>query len=205
MIKNIIFDMGRVLICFDIDCFIKRIGIENKSDIEILKREIYQSLEWSMMDRGTLTEQEAYQIMVERLPEHLKQYTKALISGWHEKLIPIPGAEELVRELQANGYKLYLLSNASLSQKDYWNNIPGSECFDGTVISSDIHLVKPQPEIFKYILNKYNLKAQECVFIDDSTLNVEGAVYSSLHGIVFHNDFKEVREKLIALGVNVSK
>ena len=204
MIKNIIFDMGQVLIKFDPDYFIARAGITDKNDIEILKREIYKSLEWSMMDRGTLSDEEASKIMEDRVPTHLKQYVSKLTCQWDRPIVPIPGAEELIRELKANNYCIYLLSNASLNQKKYWNDIPGSDCFDGTVVSSYIHLVKPQLEIYKHVLDKYNLKAEECVFIDDSTLNVEGAVYSGLKGIVFHGDYKEIREKLVSLGVNIS-
>ena len=205
MIKNIIFDMGKVLIQFDPYYFIRRIGITNENDTEILMREIYKSVEWSMMDRGTLTDQEACEIMIKRIPEHLRQYAPKLIYEWDRPIVSIDGAEELIRELKTNGYNLYLLSNASVHQKDFWPNIPGSECFSGTVVSSYIGLVKPQPEIYKHILDKYKLKGEESVFIDDSTLNVEGAIYSGINGIVFHNDYKEVREKLIVLGVNVSK
>lgn len=205
MIKNIIFDMGKVLIGFDPDYYINQTKITNKNDKDLLKKEIYLSLEWSMMDRGTLSEEEASQKMMDRLPQHLKQYTKTLVSGWYRELMPIPGAEELIRELKTNGYKIFLLSNASLSQKDYWINVPANECFDGVVVSSYIHLVKPQPEIYNYLLDKYNLIAEECVFIDDASFNVEGAVYTGINGLVFHNDYKEIRSKLIDLGVNISK
>lgn len=205
MIKNIIFDMGKVLIDFDPLTFIKREGISDKNDIEIILREIYKSVEWSMMDRGSLTEEEASKIMEKRVPDHLKAYVKKLTYNWDRPIIPIVGAKDLVKELKENGYNLYLLSNAGYKQKEYWPRVPGSEYFDGTVISSYIKLVKPELEIYRYTLDKFNLKKEECVFIDDSTLNVEGAIYLGLKGIVFHGDFNEVREKLIELGVNVKK
>ena len=204
MIKNIVFDMGQVLIKFDPEYFIKRVGVIDPEDTRILMREIYQSVEWAMMDRGTLSDEEACKIMIKRVPDHLKQYVPKLTYEWDRPLMPVEGAEQLIRELKANGYNMYLLSNASLNQKKYWNDIPGSDCFSGTVVSSYVKLVKPQPEIFKYVLNKFGLVADECVFIDDATFNVEGAIYSGLHGIVFHGDYKEVREKLVALGVNVT-
>lgn len=205
MIKNIIFDMGQVLIKFDPELFINRVGIHDENDINILIREVYKSLEWSLMDRGTLTDQQASEIMEKRIPEHLRPYVSKLTYEWDRPIIPVSGAEELVKELKSNGYNIYLLSNASVNQKNYWPNVPGSQYFDGTVVSSYIHLVKPQPEIYKYTLDKFNLKADESVFIDDSTLNVEGAVYCGLHGIVFHGDYKEIRTKLIELGVNINK
>lgn len=205
MIKNIIFDMGQVLVKFDTDVFIKRVGIEDPKDKEIIMREVYKSVEWSMMDRGTLTDEEAAKIMEERVPTHLKDKVRLLTCEWDRPIIPIEGMKELVKELKDNGYNIYLLSNASYNQKNYWPNVPGNECFDGTVVSAYVKLVKPQPEIFKYTLDKFGLKAEESLFIDDATLNVEGAIYTGLKGIVFHGDVIELREKLASMGVKISK
>lgn len=205
MIKNIIFDMGQVLVKFDTDVFIKRVGIEDPKDKEIIMREVYKSVEWSMMDRGTLTDEEAAKIMEERVPTHLKDKVRLLTCEWDRPIIPIEGMKELVKELKDNGYNIYLLSNASYNQKNYWPNVPGNEYFDGTVVSAYVKLVKPQPEIFKYTLDKFGLKAEESLFIDDATLNVEGAIYTGLKGIVFHGDVIELREKLASMGVKISK
>lgn len=205
MIKNIIFDMGQVLVKFDTDIFISRVGIDDPIDKETIMREVYKSVEWSMMDRGTLTDEEACKIMEERVPNHLKDKIRLLTCEWDRPIMPIEGMKELIKELKNNNYKIYLLSNASLNQKNYWPSIPGSEYFDGTVVSAYVKLVKPQPEIYRYTLDKFNLKAEESVFIDDATLNVEGAIYSGLKGIVFHGDIIELREKLSTLGVKMSK
>ena len=205
MIKNIIFDMGQVLVKFDTDVFIKRVGIEDPKDKEIIMREVYKSVEWSMMDRGTLTDEEAAKIMEERVPTHLKDKVRLLTCEWDRPIIPIEGMKELVKELKDNGYNIYLLSNASYNQKNYWPNVPGNEYFDGTVVSAYVKLVKPQPEIFKYTLDKFGLKAEESLFIDDATLNVEGAIFTGLKGIVFHGDVIELREKLASMGVKISK
>jgi len=204
MIKNIIFDMGQVLIKFDPDFFIERIGINDVEDKEVLRREVYKSIEWSMMDRGSITPEEASAVMEKRVPEHLKSYIKLLTCDWQRPIVPIQGAESLLRELKRNNYKLYLLSNAANNHSNYWNNIPGNDCFDGTLFSCDYHLVKPQPEIFKLLCNKFDLKPEECVFIDDTTINCEGAVYSGINAIVYHGDYDEVRKKLKEFGVNIN-
>lgn len=205
MIKNIVFDMGNVLILFDPDFFIKRIGIEDKKSVEILKREIYGSIEWSMTDRGTLTEKQACEIIEKRVPDYLKDSVAKLTSEWHRPIVPILGAKELIKELKENGYSIYLLSNASLNLVNYWHDIPGSEYFDGEIISSYVKYLKPQMEIYQCLIDKYGLKKEECVFIDDSALNAEGAVNFGMLGIVFHNDYNEVRRKLIEYGVNVKE
>lgn len=204
MIKNIVFDMGNVLIYFDRQRFLDNVGVTDPEDRKTLLREIYLSLEWSMMDRGTLTDAQASAIFAERLPEHLKKYAPLLTEKWDRPVFPIAGMEAVVRELKANGYGIYLLSNASYHQHDYWGDVPASELFDGTLISADVHLVKPQPEIYLLFCSTFGLRPEECVFIDDSTPNVEGAVYSGLSGIVFHDDAEELRRKLRDLGVLIT-
>ena len=204
MIKNIIFDMGNVLIHFDRGAFLDAIGVEGE-DRELLLREVYLSLEWAMMDRGTLTESEAAKLMCSHVPERLHEKVHALVDRWDRPILPVAGMEELVRELKENGYNLYLLSNASYRQHEYWPRIPGSEYFTDTLISADHKLIKPQPDIYLLTLFKFALKADECVFIDDATANVESATYCGLRGIVFHNDVAELRRKLRAMGVSCTE
>ena len=201
MIRNIIFDMGNVLIYFDRNIFLDRVGLENPEDRELLNREVYLSLEWSRMDRGSLTDEEAAEIIARRVPEHLRETVHRLVNEWERPILPIAGMEELVRELKRNGYGIYLLSNASYRQHLYWPEIPASDLFDGTLISADVHLVKPQPEIYELLCNRFSLKKEECVFIDDSTPNAEGAFYTGISAIVFHNDVGELRRKLREIGV----
>lgn len=201
MIRNIIFDMGNVLIYFDRNIFLDRVGLENPEDRELLNREVYLSLEWSRMDRGSLTDEEAAEIIARRVPEHLRETVHRLVNEWERPILPIDGMEELVRELKRNGYGIYLLSNASCRQHHYWPEIPASDLFDGTLISADVHLVKPQPEIYELLCNRFSLKKEECVFIDDSTPNAEGAFYTGIPAIVFHNDVGELRRKLQEIGV----
>lgn len=201
MIKNIIFDMGNVLIKFDKKCFLEAVNV-SPEDNALLEREVYVSVEWAMMDRGTLTEKEAAERMCARLPERLHEKVHQLVDEWDRPILPMSGMAELAGELKAKGYRLFLLSNASYRQHEYWPEIPGSEYFEDTLISADVKLVKPQPEIYLMALHKFNAKPQESVFIDDATNNVEGAVYCGMEGIVFHGDTDELKKKLNAIGVD---
>lgn len=203
MIRNIIFDMGNVLLYFDREAFLDRVGVTDPKDREILLREVYVSLEWAQMDRGSLTDAEAGEIMMQRVPDHLKDKVYQLVCEWDRPILPVPGMAELVQELKENGYHIYLLSNASYHQHDYWPQIPGHEYFEGTVISADEKLVKPQPEIYALTCARFGLKPEENLFIDDALGNIEGAVFSGWQGIVFHNDVAELRQKLADLGIRV--
>ncbi len=202
MIKNIVFDMGGVLIRFDRRYFIEHNGVAPE-DAPILMHEVFLSLEWAQLDRGTLTDEQAAEIICARIPAHLHDAARKLVTFWDRPIMPIEGMYELVEELKGKGYGIYLLSNASLRQPEYWPRVPASRFFDGTLISAQEGLVKPQPEIYRRLCERFDLKAGECFFIDDLPINVEGAVYSGLSGAVFHGDAAEMRRKLRAAGVNV--
>lgn len=203
MIRNVIFDMGNVLIRFDRDYFLDRAGVAGE-DKNTLLREVYLSVEWAMMDRGSLTEKLAAERMCARLPERLHESVHLLVDRWERPILPIPGMAELVRELKDKGYGIYLLSNASYRQHEYWPDIPCSDLFDGTVISADIKLVKPQPEIYLYTLNHFGLKSDECVFIDDTPINAEASEYCGMPAIVFHGDCRRLRRELREMGVDIN-
>ena len=194
MIKNIIFDMGRVLIEFDPDEFIRREGITDSAEAALLKERIFYSPLWRDMDRGLLDEDEMYEEIKEDLPQKLQATGERLIKKWHEPIIPVNGMAEFVRECRENGYGIYLLSNASVMQKTYWPRIPGSEYFDGGVVSAYEKVIKPDFRIYEILLNRYHLKAEECLFIDDVEENVAAAEEIGIHGYVFRNDLPELRE-----------
>ncbi len=202
MIKNIVFDMGNVIIRFDPELFMVRLGLAEE-DRKLLKRELFVSLEWSRMDRGSLTDEEAAEIVCRRVPERLHDAVRRLVGMWDRPILPVAGMYELVEELRGMGYGIYLLSNASFRQHDYWPRVPASKFFDGTLISADVKLVKPQPEIYRLLCDKFSLLPEECVFIDDSTSNAEGAYFCGINALVFHGDAHEMRLKLNELGVKV--
>ncbi len=203
MIRNIVFDMGNVLLKFDPERFMTREGIEEPADRLLLRREMFLSLEWAQMDLGVLTEDTAAPRILSRLPEHLRPAADRLLRSWAFPREQIPGMEDLVRRLKEAGYGIYLLSNASVLQHEYWPRMPVSRYFDGSLISCDVGMVKPVPEIYRLLTEKYGLKGEECVFIDDASLNVAGAVSCGWKGIVFHGDAEETERKLREMGVEI--
>ena len=200
MIRNILFDMGDVLIHFDRDVFLDRYDLAG-ADRTLLLREVYLSVEWSMLDRGSLVEEDMVRIVCGRIPERLHETARGLIMDWEKPLLPVEGMQELAEELKERGYRLLLLSNAGPRHHEYWPAIPVSVCFEDILISADLHLVKPQPEIYREAIRRFGIVPEETVFIDDNTLNIEGALNEGLHGIVFHQDAEELRRKLRELGV----
>lgn len=201
-IRNILFDMGQVLIRFDRKVFLDNLDVTEEDKL-LLLREVFLSVEWVQMDRGTQTEATALERMCKRLPPRLHAAAEELVLRWDEPMLPVEGMYELVEELKGKGYGIYLLSNASFRQHEYWPRIPASVFFDGKLISADHHVIKPQPEIYRLILEKFRLKPEECFFIDDVPANIEGALQCGIPGAVFHGDVKLLRQALIAAGIQV--
>lgn len=199
MIDTIVFDMGGVLIDFSAQLFTERLQVSGE-DRALLERHVLRTTDWVRLDRGTITEAEALVHACAGLPRHLHTAADYIINHWNEPIVPIEGTAEVVRQLKARGYALYLLSNAGVRQHSYWNDIPGSECFSGTVISADLHLLKPEAAIYQALFDKFDLTAASCLFVDDFPPNIEAAENAGMQGIVFH-DAGQLREELKARGI----
>ncbi|MCR5732301.1 MAG: HAD family phosphatase [Sphaerochaetaceae bacterium] len=194
MIKNVVFDMGKVLLNFDPDHFILREGVDDSSEREHLRNIIFNRPEWCFLDWGDMDE-EGYleECVLPDLEEKYHSLARKLVKHWDEPIIPIEGMAEVVRWCRSKGLNIYLLSNASSRLHEYFPRVPGSECFLGKVVSADVHLVKPQPEIYQYLLKKFSLKAKECIFIDDNMLNITASLKEGFHGFFFRGDVKALR------------
>ena len=205
MIKNILFDMGNVLIRFEPATFIRRLGIADPADEGLLMRQVYRSIEWVQLDRGVLTEPEALAKIKARLPERLGEAAEKLVSFWDRPLLAVEGMEELCAELAGAGYELYLLTNAGPRHREYWPRFPVSRFFpeDRICRSADWQLLKPEREFYEKALAMFSLKREECLFIDDSPNNAEGADRCGIHALVFHGDAGLLRQDLRETGVRI--
>ncbi len=193
MIRNIIFDMGNVLLRFDPE-FVLSTYLDNESDRDLIRRELYDHPDWMLADQGILTEYERYEHILPRIPQHLQEGYKNCALHWHICLSEIPGAKAFLAEMKQNGYKLYVLSNADDSFHSYFPEKYDVALFDGIIVSSDIRMIKPDRCIYEYFLREHGLAADECLFIDDRPENIEGAGEVGIRGHVFTGDFETVRQ-----------
>ena len=201
MIDTVVFDMGQVLIRWNADMFLDRYDLTEEERAQ-LKRDLFSTIEWVRLDRGSITERDALKIICDRLPEHLHQVAEEIVCRWWvPPLTPMEGMEELIRELDRKGYGIYVLSNAGLPLRQYWPRLPGADCFRGVLVSAEEKLLKPQKEIYETLLARYGLEADKCVFIDDLPANCEGAENAGMHGCIFRGDVKLLRASLRSMGI----
>ena len=203
MIRNIVFDMGNVLIRFDPSLFIEREGITDPEDRRLILDELFNSVEWAQMDRGILEEKTAEPFILERFPERLHPTVSNLLHRWAIPGDEFTGMRELVADLKNAGYGLFLLSNASTAQHRYWPLFPVSRYFDGKLVSCDVKVVKPMREIYQIFTDRFLLDPEECLFIDDAPANVAAAITCGWNGIVFHQDAAQLRRKMRQFGIRI--
>lgn len=198
MIKNIVFDMGKVLVDYD-DMISCNHFAKSEEEALAIHRELFRSPEWIDMDRGTMTEEEAMVRIKKRLnnPEW-NEAAQQCMDHWHEyNLHGKLGMAEVVADMKHRGYGIYLLSNASTRLRRYQHTLPGFQYFDGTIVSAEEKLLKPEPEIYHRLFDRYNLKPEECFFIDDLEVNIQGAAACGMRGYCFADGSVEKLKKVL--------
>lgn len=200
MFKNIIFDIGNVLLEFNPKEYLKSKIEEDK--VEDVLKEIFQSEEWIMLDRGTILEEEAIKVITSRSNGN-EELIKLAFENWYDILNPIEKTIEILRSLKKAGYKVYYLSNFHLmafehvtSKYDFFNE------FDGGVVSYKEKLVKPEVEIYNKIIEKYSLNSNETIFIDDMEVNINKAKEVGVKTILFKSP-EELLVDLLEHGVEL--
>ena len=200
MIKNIIFDIGNVLLDFNPKVYVKSKITEEK--VEEIYKCIFQSDEWPMLDRGTISEEEAKINIINRNIEN-EELINLVFENWYDILIPIKSSVEVLKQLKQNGYKVYYLSNFHLAAFEYVvKKHDFFEIFDGGVVSYKENLLKPEKEIYEKIVDRYHLEPSQTVFIDDMKENVKAAMKSGLKGILLNNPEK-LKAELEEFNVNI--
>ncbi len=199
MVKNVVFDIGGVLADFKIKEFLAAKGFDGPMIKRILKASVLSPY-WEQFERGELTEEETLQKFAGSDPEIEEDLRKAFTSI--EGMLTIRDyAIPLVKELKAQGMKVYYLSNYSKKAYDECgSSLAFMPYMDGGLVSFRIGKTKPDPEMYRLFLAKFGLAAEECVFVDDTPENVGAAEALGFQGIVFVSP-EDLESKLKDLGV----
>lgn len=194
MLKNIVFDLGGVVVAHNEESFAEKLG-EFFSFVFGSDMRCVPSF-WVDYDLGVRTIDETAASVAEYRKcsvEEAKQNMLYAISLQEE----VEPTVQLIKELKEQGYKLYVLSNMSKEYIEFLRKLPVFDYFDDQVVSCEINLGKPDKRVYEYLLSHCNLDAAETIFIDDRYDNVEAA--AELGITPFHFDRRNPKEACEAL------
>jgi len=184
MIKNIVFDIGKVLISFDWQPYITGL-FDDEATVEAIRNAIWKSGLWTEMDRGILSDEELLNKMQAIEPDYADEIALAFEQSGDccgKKAYAIPW----IKDLKSCGYNVYFLSNYSQHiMQRAWYVLDFLPYMDGGVFSCAEHCVKPEPEIYKRLLDKYELEPHESVFLDDKPENIAAAHELGFETVLF--------------------
>lgn len=184
MIRNIVFDLGNVLVDFDPKFYMQSFGF-SEQEIQNLFRLVYED-DWRLYDRGDYgSVTDLCDAVCKKHPAYASAFRKILCPEWVQIHTLKEETARYLSELKARGYRIYLLSNLSKESYDYVSSYPFFALIDGGVYSYQEHICKPDRGIYEVLLSRYALRADETVFLDDAEANVEAANRLGIHGILF--------------------
>lgn len=199
MIKNVIFDIGNVLTVFCWEKFFKSFGYSDEM-VERIARATTKNPSWNEYDRGVLSDEEVLELFIRQDPE-IEKELRIVNDNIGAILERCDYAIPWIEELHAKGFKVYYLSNffkkAETECKAALDFIP---YMDGGILSYKERLIKPDAAIYELLMERYNLVAEECVFIDDRADNCEAARKLGMQAVCFH-DREQVLKELSEMGV----
>ncbi len=180
MIKNIIFDLGNVILKDKPYVVLDKMQLDKKQ-YNTIKNNFFSN--WEELDRGIVTlEEHLYKSKIEfeiddKIKYQLENYYK--FRPFNIDVVNI------AKQLKKNNYKVYILSNNNKEAMKYLINLPLFKDIDGWVASCDYQTLKPDEKLYKILFEKYNLKPEECFFIDDKEENINTGKMLGMNGYVF--------------------
>lgn len=202
MIDTVVFDLGNVLVDFCWEkAFHEVLGLEGEK-FERVANATTRCDDWNLHDKGTVSDDEMLRKFISNDPG-VEAEIRTLYDDLSILIEKRDYANDWIERLHRAGYKVFILSNfarksyrqcVTLGKMDFVNMA------DGAVISYEEQQIKPEHDIYHTLLNRYSITAENAVFIDDRTDNVESAVQCGMNGIVFKTK-EQVISDLADLGV----
>mgnify|MGYP002475300879 CR=1 FL=1 len=186
MVRNVVFDIGNVLAGFCWQEFYKSFGYSEEVFGKLADATV-RSTFWNEMDRGKLSDEQLLEGFIANDPS-IEKEIREVFADIRSMILRYDYAIPWIQELKGRGYGIYVISNfARRAHEQCMDALDFLKETDGGILSYQVKMIKPSPEIYQLLCSKYNLKPEECVFIDDTEKNVEAAVREGMKGIVFHS------------------
>ncbi len=174
MINTIIFDIGNVLVRYDWRGYLRRLGFSDEMCKKIGEA-VFENPLWKEFDRGVLGDKNVEQKCRALMAEYPDEMDK-VFSNLEDLVMECGYAAGWIQSLKAKGYKVYVLSNYGRTLFGYARqNFRFLHYIDGGVISYEVQYIKPEIQIYERLIQKYGIRPQEAVFLDDTEENLPPA------------------------------
>ena len=201
MIKNLVFDLGNVLIEWNSEKILTYFEPEKERQ-QVLRQVIFESGVWHQTDRGERSLKEACEEVLAQLDVSYHSAVKNILYHWYEVVHVYSGLQERIRLWSDQGYRIYILSTTCeiFYHIEKAGLLPIFPLLSGYILSSEVGVVKPEAEIYQKLLKKYNLNPVESVFIDDIQANLDTAAELGFETILSTSETENIRamETLLA-------
>ena len=196
MIKNIVFDIGGVLVDYLPKRYLKHIGLSDE-EAELFNNIIFWGKEWFEYNSDKIDVNEMKEILLKNYPQYANKIDKIITNiDYNYILFEKYDTAQYLKQLKNEGYKIYLLSDLSIDSYNFNKKFDFFNYIDGGVYSFEVGSTKPNEINYKTLLNKYSLIPNETIFIDDNINNINAGNKLGIIGILFTN-LKQVKKELL--------
>ncbi len=193
MIKNIVLDVGRVLVAWEPEAAMHRLGLSEEA-VQAVADATVRTPDWDEMDRGAIDEEELLGRFIARAPDREKEI-RLFVGNVGTAIRRFDYTTDWIARMKQSGYRVYILSNyAKRTFAQTKDELSFLAAADGAVFSYEIRMIKPEPGIYRTLFEKYGLNPEECLFLDDRQENADGAKAVGMEAICFVNYEQAVRE-----------
>lgn len=203
MLNTVIFDIGNVLADFKVWDYLKSYGYDDETNKRIAEN-TFESENWCEVDRGVLSYKELTDLMSRNCPDLHGKIDRFLIN-LDESITENEYSVELIDRLKEKGLKVLVLSNygkdtfeAGRKKFEFLSHI------DGGIISCYVKLVKPEPEIYETLIEKYSLEPEKALFFDDRQENIDAAVRCGFNAVCVTHRYESILAGLRKYGIDIS-
>lgn len=190
MIKNVVFDIGKVILNFEYERVLNAFS-NDKDEREFILNNVINSPEWSknkLIDTGFISKEDAIKIVQDRTNHTRDQAIEDFWNNYNSYAFIDERVLNIIKKLRKKGFKIYLLSNTNPYTYSFVKVSGLFDLVDGYILSYKEHQVKPYRGIYYTLLDRYNLNQEECIYIDDDEANINTACEIGMLGKLVEPD-----------------